>query len=65
MLDSDVIEFIVGTRINDTLVAPDVPVYMDIRGKGALKVYTHCLCDNRRRYCLRKAHPDLYAHGIK
>lgn len=31
MLDSDIIEFVVGTRINETLVAPDVPRYLDIR----------------------------------
>ena len=28
--------------------------------KGALKAYTHYVCDNPRRYCLRKAHPDLF-----
>jgi REP element-mobilizing transposase RayT len=28
--------------------------------KGALKAYTHYLCDNPRRYCLRKTHPDLF-----
>lgn len=31
MLDSDVIHFVVGTKINETLVAPDVPLYLDIR----------------------------------
>lgn len=28
--------------------------------RGALKAYTHYICDNPRRYCLRKAHPDLF-----
>lgn len=28
--------------------------------RGALKAYTHYLCDNPRRYCLKKAHPDLF-----
>lgn len=29
--------------------------------RGVLKAYTHYLCDNPRRYCLRKTHPDLFA----
>lgn len=29
--------------------------------RGALKAYTHYLCDNPRRYCLKKAHPDLFS----
>ena len=28
--------------------------------RGALKAYTHYLCDNPRRYCLKKAHPDIF-----
>lgn len=28
--------------------------------RGALKAYTRYICDNPRRYCLRKAHPDLF-----
>jgi len=28
--------------------------------KGALKAYTHYLCDNPRRYCLKRANPDLF-----
>jgi hypothetical protein len=31
LLDSDIIEFVVGTKINETLVSPDVPMYLDIR----------------------------------
>jgi len=27
---------------------------------GALKAYTHYICDNPRRYCLKKANPDLF-----
>ncbi len=29
--------------------------------RGALKAYTHYLRDNPRRYCLKQAHPDLFA----
>jgi REP element-mobilizing transposase RayT len=28
--------------------------------RGALKAFTHYILDNPRRYCLRKAHPDLF-----
>jgi len=28
--------------------------------RGALKAYTHYLRDNPRRYCLKKAHPNLF-----
>lgn len=28
--------------------------------RGALKAYTHYLCDNPRRYCLKKTHSDLF-----
>jgi hypothetical protein len=28
--------------------------------KGALKAYTHYLCDNPRRYCVKKANPDVF-----
>ena len=28
--------------------------------RGALKAYTHYLCDNLRRYCLKQSRPDLF-----
>lgn len=28
--------------------------------RGSLKAYTHYLCDNPRRYCIKKANPDVF-----
>lgn len=49
-------------KYNNPSLSIWTPGYHDlcVWRKGALKAYTHYLCDNPRRACLKRAHPDLF-----
>lgn len=49
-------------KVADPVLTVWQPGYHDlcVWRRGALKAYTHYLCDNPRRYCLKKANPDLF-----